>query len=80
MDLVIANLELQFFQDYIGVIDPNPMEYTFQDVRETFNSEFLWVCPEYLQRKIHIPLTFSKDSKTILPENLKVKGEIVDDL
>jgi len=80
MDLAIANLELKFFRDYVGIIDKNPMLYTFQDVNDTFNSEFLWVCPEYLQRKIQIPVTFSKDSKTILPENLKVGEEMIDDL
>ena len=80
MDLAIANLELKFFRDYVGIIDKNPMLYTFQDVNDTFNSEFLWVCPEYLQRKIQIPVTFSKDSKTILPENLKVGEGMIDDL
>lgn len=76
IDLVIANLELKFFKEYVGMIDQCPNMYTFQDVDDTFNEEFLWVCPEYMQRRIGVPVTFCKDCKTILPENLKVGEEI----
>ena len=75
LDLVVANMELQFFKQFVAIVDKVPNLYVFQSVDDVFVSEFLDVSPLPIQHLL-TPIVFSHHCPKILPDNQRVGDSV----
>ena len=73
LDLVLSHLELQFFKQFVAIVEKTPSLYVFQYVDDVFTSEFLDASPPCVQRLLS-PIVFSHHCPNILPDNQRVRN------
>ena len=72
VDLIIAKMEHDFFQEYIGLIELKPHLHTFSAVESMFYCEYMCNCPDFMKKQFTTPVTYSNGCTTVLPENQRV--------